>query len=837
MFCRFMVKSMKFTNLEKGMFTYVTLFSSAGVGCFGLKELDFKCIATAELIEKRINIQKINNKCKYESGYISGDLTTDETHRRLYTEISHFKKIEKIKDIDLIIATPPCQGMSVANHKKKEELGRNSLVVESLKIVKDQTPRFFIFENVSAFLKSICTDTDGIDKPIKDAINANLSGDYLIESKIINLKNYGANSSRTRTLIIGVRRDQQGVTPLDLFPEYRTERTLKDVIGHLPSLNEMGEFSKNDIYHSFRPYKEEMFPWIKATPYGKSAFDNKDDKLKPHKIVDGQIIINQSKNGDKYQRQQWDKVAPCIHTRSDCLPSQNTVHPVDNRVFSIRELMLMMSIPNTFKWVSPELLPSNDADYTTKYAFRKNNEMNIRQCIGEAVPTAVLSAIGNNILKSNNKKLKKSQIENIIKKNNLSKISNLYNFIENNWREYTQQDMYKICELSNAERLNTAAYYTDREICFSAISPLPDIKSDTIHILEPSVGAGNFLLQIIKKYQGKTLIIDCVDINEGSITICKLLADKYILDKNVTINYYCSDFLLWDKNKKYDIVIGNPPYMKVDKCLLAKYRLGMRNQKTSNIFSFFIERCCSYANYVSLIIPKSLLNSPEYKETRDLLEELTLIHINDYNEKAFDVKIETISITLQTKKTKKNNNLSVYSYLNKEFIHIEKRYLIHSYFNSWLLYRNEWFDEIFNTLEFGKFKVFRDRQITKKHTAYTGNYRVIKSRNIGHGEIIDIHNYDSYVDNINDFAVKKYLNSNVILVPNLTYNPRAARLPNNCIADGSAAILYSNDEIREDYISYFSSSEFNKFYRIARNYGTRSMNIDSVSVNYFGVKK
>jgi DNA (cytosine-5)-methyltransferase 1 len=42
------------------------------------------------------------------------------------------------------------------------------------------------------------------------------------------------------------------------------------------------------------------------------------------------------KNGDKYKRQYWNKVAPCIHTRNDILSSQNTVHPVDDRVFSIR---------------------------------------------------------------------------------------------------------------------------------------------------------------------------------------------------------------------------------------------------------------------------------------------------------------------------------------------------------------------------------------------------------------------------------------------------------------------------------------------------------------------
>ena len=38
-------------------------------------------------------------------------------------------------------------------------------------------------------------------------------------------------------------------------------------------------------------------------------------------------------------------------TRNDILASQNTVHPEDDRVFSIRELMIMMSIPPEFKWV------------------------------------------------------------------------------------------------------------------------------------------------------------------------------------------------------------------------------------------------------------------------------------------------------------------------------------------------------------------------------------------------------------------------------------------------------------------------------------------------------
>ncbi|MEZ9202813.1 DNA cytosine methyltransferase [Vibrio splendidus] len=820
------------------MQTYVSLFSSAGVGCFGLKELGFKCIATAELLEKRLNIQRYNNKCEYESGYICGDLTQKETHDRLYDEIDAYKQRKRLKEIDIVVATPPCQGMSVANHKKNEELGRNSLVVESLKIVKEQRPRFFIFENVRAFLKSVCTDLDGVDKPIKEAIHTNLGGDYLIESKVLNLKNYGANSSRTRTVVIGVRRDQKGVTPLDLYPDFRAEKTLQDVIGHLPSLKEMGEFSEDDFFHSFRPYKEDMYPWIKATPYGKSAFDNAEDRLKPHKVVDGQIVVNQSKNGDKYQRQLWDKVAPCIHTRNDCLPSQNTVHPFDDRVFSIRELMLMMSIPESFRWFSPGTVPVNSADFEVKNQFRKKTDINIRQCLGEAVPSAVFGEIGSKIMNMTSPRLSKKQIAETIHDNHLENMAKLYQFVEQNWQDYAPQDMFKICELANAERLDTAAYYTDQEICFSAIAPLPDISSEIVRVLEPSVGVGNFLYQIVKKYQGKKLIIDCVDINNDSIELCKLLISKYILLDNVEINFFNEDFLLLETSKTYDVVVGNPPYMKIkDNSLLSEYRRGLVNQTTNNIFSFFIEKCSRLGKHVSLIVPKALLNAPEYMKTRELLEKYTLLHINDYNEKAFDVKIETVSITYTTSNPKKNSQVSVYSYLNNAYFVLEQDYLTHNYFNSWLLYRNEWFDETFQTLEFGKFKVFRDRQITKKHTKAQGKYRVIKSRNIGHGYIKDIENYDCYIDDISSFAVKKYLNSNVILVPNLTYNPRATRLPKGSIADGSAAILYSNELVTDEDIDYFSSVEFNRFYRIARNYGTRSMNIDSVSVNYFGVKR
>ena len=68
--------------LKNKTLTYISLFSCAGVGCFGFKKAGFECIATNELIERRINVQKFNDKCKFDSGYICDDITTEETKNK-----------------------------------------------------------------------------------------------------------------------------------------------------------------------------------------------------------------------------------------------------------------------------------------------------------------------------------------------------------------------------------------------------------------------------------------------------------------------------------------------------------------------------------------------------------------------------------------------------------------------------------------------------------------------------------------------------------------------------------------------------------------------------------
>ncbi|RKV14973.1 hypothetical protein DDP52_00640 [Helicobacter pylori] len=290
--------------------TYISLFSGAGVGCYGLLEEGFECVATNEILEKRLNIQRINRKCKLDESYISGDIKKPETKEKILKQIGFYSKKFGNDRVDLVVATPPCQGMSVANHKKKnDEIKRNSLVVESIDLIKQIKPRFFILENVPSFYKTGCIDKNDNLLEIGSMIEQNLSGDYMLYDEVINFKNFGANSSRTRTLVIGVCKEFKDFTSaLEFFPDFKQEKTLKKVIGSLKPLA-WGEYDSADFYHSFRTYPKHMQEWIKDLKEGQSAFENTELNKKPHRIVGNKIVLNVSKNGDKYKRQKYHSVA------------------------------------------------------------------------------------------------------------------------------------------------------------------------------------------------------------------------------------------------------------------------------------------------------------------------------------------------------------------------------------------------------------------------------------------------------------------------------------------------------------------------------------------------
>jgi len=521
-----------------------------------------------------------------------------------------------------------------------------------------------------------------------------------------------------------------------------------------------------------------------------------------------------------------------------------TVHPSDNRVFSIRELMKLMSIRDEFNWSDISFGELNKMSLDKKTEFLKKEELNIRRCIGESVPPVIFDSIAKKIkLILSEENISDSDVSNLIKSKDLHIHLNLKKFLKSNLKNYSYDNLSRIIELANMERTKHAAYYTTKDVCFSLVEALPSFDNDSdVTILEPSVGSGNFLPMIIEKYQHcKSVNLDVIDIDKNALEILKILIKKIEIPKNTQINFIHSDFLTFDSDIEYDVIIGNPPFGKVtnDRKLVTKYKEEKFNQKTNNLFAFFIEDSIKRAKHISLIVPKSLLSTPEFNQTREFMNKYNIEKIVDFGEKAFDVKIETIGFVLKKTNVKSKNKIKIESFVTGEKTSLDQSYVTSDKFPYWLIYRNEFFDNVAKKIKFDILSAFRDRQITKRITKSKGKIRVLKSRNIESNSIKNIPDYDCYVDDdqIDSLAVGKYLNAKkAILIPNLTYFPRACFMPKNTICDGSVAIAFPKNgtDINKKTLEYYSTDEFREFYRIARNKSTRSMNIDSNSIFFFG---
>ncbi len=263
--------------------------------------------------------------------------------------------IAKENKCNFLIATPPCQGMSIAG-KKLENDSRNFLitkVVEAIKLVK---PKYFLIENVIAMPKTkIFINNKTIT--IKEYLEENLLNDYNFSINYVNTKDYGIPQSRNRVIVLGTLK---GFNEWKIPNTFFNEVTVREAISYLPSL-ESGEISEIK-YHYAKKHMNEHILCMKHTPTGKTAFDN--EIYYPKKI-----------NGDKikgfktsYKRIEWDKPAPTITMSNGAISSQNNVHPgrlkedgtySDARVLTLKEIFILSSLPDDWCppiWASENLI-------------------------------------------------------------------------------------------------------------------------------------------------------------------------------------------------------------------------------------------------------------------------------------------------------------------------------------------------------------------------------------------------------------------------------------------------------------------------------------------------
>ncbi len=359
----------------------ISLFASAGIGETYFKDVGIDIVVANELLENRANLYKAISP---EATVLCGDITKDEVFEKIMAASP--------EKVDFLLASPPCQGMSVAgknrNQTKMESDERNYLITYVVKAIKRTKPDYVLIENVPALLKLLLNYKNEL-RTVLDILRLEFGGEYDIDSKVVDSSDYGVPQTRLRAIIkmhkIGLVWD---------WAETRDKKiTVEEAIGHLPSL-EAGE-SSNIKWHFARPHIAENILWMKHTPTGKTAFWNP-------------VYYPQKKDGTKikgyessYRRIRWDAPAPTITMRNDCIASQRNVHPgrllpdgtySDARVLTPLELMILDSLPTN--WNIPDDTP----------------ELLIRQCIGESIPPLMLKEIvgmiGKKRMEKKDKKIK-----------------------------------------------------------------------------------------------------------------------------------------------------------------------------------------------------------------------------------------------------------------------------------------------------------------------------------------------------------------------------------------------------------------------------------------------
>lgn len=342
----------------------ISLFASAGIGELLLDKSNVDIVCANELLEKRAQCYRYLHK---STKMLSGSIQDIEIKKQII-------ETAKNNNVEFLLATPPCQGVSTLGKNKKqqhfEKDKRNFLIFDIIEIIDSIKFNYILIENVPRFLEMKFPYNNQL-LTLNDILLDMYGKDYVIESQVLNAKDYGIPQSRPRAIIKMYKKGLKWENPIK-----QKEISLKDAIGYLPSL-ESGETS-NIKWHSAKTHNERAIEALKHTPTGKSALVN-------------DVYYPKKENGERikgfhntFKRMSWEEPAPARTTFCGSMSSHNNVHPgrlkkdgtySDARVLTLLETFIVHSIPK-------------DIDFP-----QDATDTFIRTMIGESVPPLLLYKI------------------------------------------------------------------------------------------------------------------------------------------------------------------------------------------------------------------------------------------------------------------------------------------------------------------------------------------------------------------------------------------------------------------------------------------------------------
>lgn len=363
----------------------LSLFANVGIAEAYLQEVGVDILIANELIEDRA---RFYSDIYQDSHMIVGDITNDELRTKIVDEAVN-------KGVDFILATPPCQGMSMAGNRAEFD-ERNQLIYYAVDVVLRVKPKFVFIENVPTILRTKIV-VNGETMLIPKYLHSVLADYHFNDETLVKAMDHGVPQMRERNIFLLVRND------IDLtwnFPNAQPHITLQEAIGDLPSLDPLlregldftlEKFPSYEIkrakglevskWHYPPKHSWKQVEWMLHTPTGKSAIYN--PVYYPQKANGIHVVAHHN----HYRRMYWDKPARTITQNNGVISSLACVHPgrpfelngevlySDPRVLSIYELLIVSSLPND--WAIPDWA----------------SESFIRKVIGEGIPSKLVKEI------------------------------------------------------------------------------------------------------------------------------------------------------------------------------------------------------------------------------------------------------------------------------------------------------------------------------------------------------------------------------------------------------------------------------------------------------------
>ncbi len=378
--------------MKKKKLRGLSLFANVGVAEAYLEQIGVDMRIANELLPQRAQF--------YADVYphtrmVCGDIMDDSLRDKLVNDAIK-------ENVNFVMATPPCQGMSMAGNRLEFDI-RNELIYYAVDVIKRVNPEYALIENVPTILKTKIA-VDGEIMLIPDYLKLELGDRYMFNSdSLIKAMDYGVPQMRERNIFLLVRKDKN----VDWhFPEKEPVVTLEEAIGTLPSVDPLlreGEEQTLEHFPDFNKKREaaakiskwhrppvhswKQVEWMMHTPTGKSAIYN--EIYYPQKANGEHIVAHHN----HYRRMAWDKPSRTITQNNGVISSLACVHPgrpytakdgsvlySDPRVLTIYEVLIVSSLP--VDWPIPNWADDNL----------------IRRVIGEGIPPKLIKVIVEQLL-------------------------------------------------------------------------------------------------------------------------------------------------------------------------------------------------------------------------------------------------------------------------------------------------------------------------------------------------------------------------------------------------------------------------------------------------------